>query len=748
MNIESSMAAESVNSRQVDLRVNDLLARMTVAEKVGQMTQVNGAGGQVPDDLREALKAGRIGSILNEVDVATVNEMQRIAVEESRLGIPLLIGRDVIHGFQTVLPIPLGQAATWNPELVERGARMAALEAATTGVNWTFAPMIDISRDARWGRIAESLGEDPYLTSVLGAAMVKGFQGDDFSKPGNIAACAKHFAGYGASESGRDYNTTNIPENELRNVYLPPFRAMVEAGVATVMTSFSDLNGVPATGNRFLLQQVLRDEWQFDGFVVSDWASIEELRTHGFTASDRESVVAAANAGVNMDMASGLYEQHLPSLVEDGLIPLDRLNAMVADILRVKFKLGLFEDPYTDPDDFPSIANPDHLAIARQTALQSIVLLENRAQSLPLDRERLSSLAIIGPLADDGYEQLGTWIFDGNPSLSVTPLHAIRQLLGDDVRIEHVRALETSRSRSTTGFAKAVEAARNADAVVMFLGEESILSGETHSRADIGLPGSQEQLISAVRETGKPLIVVIMAGRPLTLTKVVDDVDALLFAWHLGTMAGPAIADILFGVESPSGKLPVTFPRMVGQVPIYYNHKNTGRPASPEKFTHIDDMPPRMPQTSWGFASFHLDAGYKPLYEFGYGLSYTEFGYSDIKISPAEFRQGEQVTVQATVKNQGAQEAEEVVQFYVRDLVGDVTRPVRELKGFERLRLAPGESRRVTFRLDADDLAFYGQDMKLMTEPGEFRAWIGGSSDAELGTSFTLLPEAGSENPK
>ncbi|MFT5145130.1 MAG: beta-glucosidase, partial [Thalassolituus oleivorans] len=646
MNIESSMAAGSVNSRQVDLRVNGLLARMTVAEKVGQMTQVNGAGGQLPDDLREALKAGRIGSILNEVDIATVNEMQRISVEESRLGIPLLIGRDVIHGFQTVLPIPLGQAATWNPELVERGARMAALEAATTGVNWTFAPMIDISRDPRWGRIAESLGEDPYLTSVLGAAMVKGFQGDDFSKPGNIAACAKHFAGYGASESGRDYNTTNIPENELRNVYLPPFKAMVEAGVATVMTSFSDLNGVPATGNRFLLQQVLRDEWQFDGFVVSDWASIEELRTHGFTASDRESVVAAANAGVNMDMASRLYEQHLPSLVEDGLIPLDRLNAMVADILRVKFKLGLFEDPYTDPDDFPSIANPDHLAIARQTAVQSIVLLENRAQSLPLDRERLSSLAIIGPLADDGYEQLGTWIFDGNPSLSVTPLHAIRKLLGDDVRIEHVRALETSRSRSTTGFAKAVEAARNADAVVMFLGEESILSGETHSRADIGLPGSQEQLISAVRETGKPLIVVIMAGRPLTLTKVVDDVDALLFAWHPGTMAGPAIADILFGVESPSGKLPTTFPRMVGQVPIYYGHKNTGRPASPEKFTHMDDIPPRAPQTSWGFASFHLDAGYKPLYEFGYGLSYTEFGYSDIEISPAEFRPGEQVTVQ------------------------------------------------------------------------------------------------------
>jgi beta-glucosidase len=489
---------------------------------------------------------------------------------------------------------------------------MAALEAATTGVNWTFAPMIDISRDPRWGRIAESFGEDPYLTSVLGVAMVKGFQGNDFSQPGNIAATAKHFAGYGASESGRDYNTTNIPENELRNVYLPPFKAAVEAGVATIMTSFSDLNGVPATANRLLLKQVLREEWRFDGFVVSDWASIGELRMHGFTASDRGSVVAAANAGVNMDMASRFYEQHLSSAVEDGLVDLARIDAMVAEILRAKFRMGLFENPYTDAAEFPSIANPEHLEIARQTALQSIVLLENRKQSLPLDQDQLDSLAVIGPLADDGYEQLGTWIFDGNPSLSVTPLQAIQQTLGDDVRIEYVRGLETSRSRSTEGFANAVEAAKNADAVVMFLGEESILSGETHSRADIGLPGSQEQLIKAVRETGKPLIVVIMAGRPLTLAGIADDVDALLFAWHPGTMAGPAITDILFGIESPSGKLPTTFPRMVGQVPIYYNHKNTGRPASPEKFTHMDDMPPRMPQTSWGFASFQNKSQCRP----------------------------------------------------------------------------------------------------------------------------------------
>ncbi|MDX1460578.1 MAG: glycoside hydrolase family 3 N-terminal domain-containing protein, partial [Xanthomonadales bacterium] len=392
-NIESSAAEEVADSDQLDSRISELLARMTVAEKAGQMTQVNGAGGQVPDDLREAVASGRIGSILNEVNVEAINELQRIAVEESRLGIPLLLARDVIHGFRTVLPIPLGLAATFNPKLVEQGARMAALEAASSGINWTFAPMIDISRDARWGRIAESFGEDPYLTGILGAAMVRGFQGDGFSQVGNIAATAKHFAGYGASESGRDYNTTNIPENELRNVYLPPFRALVDAGVATVMTSFSDLNGVPATGNRFLLQQVLRDEWKFDGFVVSDWASIEELKVHGFTASDLDSTITAVNAGVNMDMSSGLYGEYLPSAVDDGQVALERLDELVADILRIKFRLGLFDNPYTDPGVYPALANPTHLAIARQTALESLVLLENRDEALPLDRDALNSLA-------------------------------------------------------------------------------------------------------------------------------------------------------------------------------------------------------------------------------------------------------------------------------------------------------------------------------------------------------------------
>ena len=735
--IESAAADPGLN--RFDDEVDGLLGRMTLGEKIGQMSQVQAAVGHIPDELRSAVAAGRIGSILNEVDVEVVNELQRIAVEDSRLGIPLMMGRDVIHGFRTILPIPLGQAATFNPELVRQGARMAALEAAASGVNWTFAPMIDISRDARWGRIAESLGEDPYLTGVLGAAMVRGFQGDDFSEPGNIAACAKHFAGYGASESGRDYNTTNIPENELRNVYLPPFRAAIDAGVATLMTSFSDLDGVPASGNRFLLKQVLRDEWQFDGFVVSDWASIHQLTVHGFAADDGEAAFEAANAGLNMEMATSTYREHLPELVESGRITMAQIDALVADILRVKFRLGLFGNPYTDPDAFPAIANAEHLAIAKQAALQSLVLLENRDATLPLDKEKIRSLAVIGPLADDGYEQLGTWIFDGDPSLSRTPLQAIREFLGDRVEVTYVSAMETSRSRTTDGFDEAVEAARAADAVVAFLGEESILSGETHSRADIGLPGNQADLLAALRGAGKPVIAVIQAGRPLTLANIIDHVDALLFAWHPGTMGGPAIADVLFGVESPSGKLPSTFPRMVGQAPIYYNHKNTGRPATPEDFTHIDDLPVRMPQSSWGFASFHLDAGFRPLYEFGYGLSYADFAYSDIEASPSEAAVGETITVKAVVRNSGEVEAEEVVQLYIRDLVGNVTRPVRELKGFQRVRLQPGESRQVSFTLGPDDLAFYGREMKRITEAGEFHAWVGGSSAAELRTGFTLV---------
>ena len=740
MNASPSAVAQQAASADdvIEARVAALLGQMTLDEKIGQMIQTHYAG-EVTADLGAQVRAGRIGSLLNVVDAEAANELQRLAAEESRLGIPLLLARDVIHGFRTVLPIPLGQAATWNPDLVERGTRVAALEAARTGVNWALAPMIDVSRDPRWGRIAESFGEDPYLTSQFAVAMVRGYQGDDLSAPGTIAACAKHFAGYGASEAGRDYNTTNIPENELRNVYLPPFKAAVDAGVATLMTSFSDLDGVPASGNRFLMQEVLRDEWDFDGFVVSDWDSIDQLTDHGFAADFRDAALKAATAGVNMEMVSRTYADHLGELVEQGEVDMERIDQLVGEILRVKLRLGLFESPYTEPGEFPEPGNDDHLEVARQAALQSLVLLRNEGDALPLDVGALDSIAVIGPLSDDPYEQLGTWIFDGDTGLSRTPLQAIRAFVGDRVVVNHVRALETSRSRDTGAFDEALEAARASDAVVLFLGEESILSGEAHSRADIDLPGAQVELVRALRTAGKPVIAFILAGRPLTVENILEYVDALVFAWHPGTMGGPAIADVLFGVESPSGKLPVTFPRVVGQIPIYYAHKNTGKPATPDTYVHLDDLPVRGAQAAFGMTSHHLDAGYTPLFPFGFGLSYGRFAYSDIELSRSTLGLSDSLSVQAVVTNSGEMEADEVVQLYVRDLVGDVTRPVKELKGFRRIRLQPGESRTVSFELNPADLAFYGQDMVSMIEPGEFHVWVGGSSDTESRASFTLV---------
>ncbi len=739
MNVSSAQMMK--DPQALEKRIQALLEIMTLDEKIGQMSQVNASEGFAPHYLADPLRAGRIGSVLNVVDVAAVNELQRIATEESRLGIPLLVGRDVIHGFKTVMPIPLGQAASWNPGLVEAGARIAAQEAASTGINWTFAPMIDIARDPRWGRIAESLGEDTYLASVLGVAMVKGFQGHDLSAIDTIAACAKHFAGYGAAESGRDYATTNVSENELRNVYLGPFKAAVDAGVSSLMTSFSDIDGVPATANEFLLRRVLRDEWNFDGFVVSDWDSIRQLQVHGLTENETESAFEAVTAGVDMEMASHTYINHLTGLVESGRISIDTIDVAVANILRTKFRLGLFEKPYTNPGDFPGIARPEALQVAKKAALQSVVMLKNDRSILPLAAQNLSSVALIGPLAEAPYEQLGTWIFDGDVSLSVTPVQAIRSLVGDEVDVTHVPAMENSRSRASPAFDDAVAAAASADAAVVFLGEESILSGEAHSRADIDLPGDQAELVRRIRKTGKPVIAVILAGRPLTLNNIVDQVDAILFAWHPGTMAGPAIADLLFGVASPSGKLPVTFPRMVGQIPIYYNQKNTGKPPTPETIVHIDDIDAQAPQTSLGMTAFHLDAGYTPLFAFGFGLSYADFHYSDIRVSAGEVKMDDTVTISAELTNRGDVAAEEVAQLYVRDLVGNVTRPIRELKGFRRIYLRPGESVRVEFELTADDLAFYGRNMQRMTEPGAFRAWIGGSSEAQLETEFRLIED-------
>lgn len=722
----------------LEASIRELVARMTPEEKVGQLCQIQGDQGHLSEALADRIRAGRLGSLINEVDPDTIRAVQRIAVEESRLGIPLLIGRDVIHGFKTVFPIPLGQAATWHPELVERSARVSALEAAAVGINWTFAPMVDIGRDPRWGRVAECLGEDPHLSSVLAAAMVRGFQGDDLSEPGAIAACVKHFAGYGASESGRDYNTTNIPEIELRGVHLPPFRAAIAAGAATLMTSFSDLNGIPATAHPLLLQTILREEWGFDGMVVSDWDSIRQLQVHGLTEDDRGSALEAARAGVDMEMASSTYADHLVSLVEAGELSVERLDTMVANVLRTKFRLGLFDDPFPDPEAFPAALDPEHLALAREAATESVVLLTNHDDLLPLDPGRLQRIAVIGPLADDPHEQLGTWVFDGDPGASQTLVPALQSLVGDRGTVEHVAGMPTTRSRDTSGFAEAVALAERSDVAIVVLGEEAILSGEAHCRADIGLPGAQDDLLAAVAATGTPVVLVVMAGRALALERTIAHADAVLYAWHPGTMAGPALADLLLGVVAPSGRLPVTLPRVTGQIPIYYAHKHTGKPPTPESYIHIDDIEARAGQVSVGNTSFHLDVDYTPLFPFGYGRTYAPVGYHDLRRSAASFPIGGSLTLTVDLENHGQRELTEVVQLYVRDLAASVTRPVRELKGFQRITLAPGERRAVSFTLTARDLAFVGREMREVIEPGRFHAWIAGCAGTGLQTEFTL----------
>lgn len=730
---EKSLHSQTMSVQEIEKQIDRLIEKMTIDEKIGQMNQRNGTDGR-----EDAARKGLIGSILNEADTDKINKIQRIAVEESRLGIPILIGRDVIHGFRTIFPIPLGLAATWNPELVKKGARISAVEAASVGIRWTFGPMMDISRDARWGRIAESFGEDHFLTSELSVAMVQGFQTDNLSRPDAIAACAKHYVGYGAAEGGRDYNTTYIPEGLMREVYLNPFQASVNAGVATIMSGFHEINGVPATGNTFLLKKVLRDEWKFNGFVVSDWASITQMIPHGFCTDEKDAALKAINAGVDMEMATDAYQKFIKQLLAEKKISMAMIDKSVRNILRVKFKLGLFENPYTDPSNFPAIANPENLECAKETAIQSIVLLKNDKNVLPLSKN-VNQIAVVGPLANDPFEQLGTWSFDKNIDDTQTPLRALREFLGGSENINYVKTLETSRTKSTDEFGKAIEAVKKSDVALLFLGEEAILSGEAHCRAEINLPGAQEQLIEEIHKIGKPTVLIVMAGRPLTIGSVLDKVDAVLYAFHPGTMGGPAIVDLLFGIESPSGKLPVTFPKMVGQIPIYYNHKNTGRPPRADSWVHIDNIPVRAWQTSLGNESHYLDAGYTPLFPFGFGLSYSKFEYSDLKLSSKKIKLGEKITVSATLKNRGNVEAEEIAQLYIRDLLGDRTRPVKELKGFRRIRLQPGEEKSVVFELSTDDLSFYNQQMELVTEPGVFHVWIARDSDSGLRGEFEIV---------
>lgn len=728
-------ASAALSEAEINSRVNDLLGRMTLEEKIGQLNQLSGYG--YAPEMVGRIRSGAVGSILNEVDPETVNKLQREAVENTRLGIPLIFARDVIHGFKTIFPIPLGQAASWNPAVVEEGARIAADEASSVGIRWTFSPMVDIARDARWGRIAEGFGEDPVLTSVLGVAMVKGYQGDDLTQPNTMAACAKHFAGYGASESGKDYNTTWIPEELLRDVYLKPFKAVADAGSATFMCSFNDINGVPSSGNRKLLQGILRDEWGYDGLMVSDWGSIQQMIPHGYSEDLSQAAAQAADAGVDIDMESYAYTGHLRDLVEKGEVSDARVDSLVRNVLTLKYRLGLFENPYVDTATAKRFYAPSSLEAARRAVEESAILLKNTG-TLPIN-SKVKKIAVIGPMADAQHDQAGTWVFDLEKERSVTPLTALQQMYGKE-NIIYAPGLEYTRDLSTKGFSDAVKAAKKADVVLYFAGEEAVLSGEAHCRADLSLPGVQSRLLDELKATGKPVVLVVQAGRQLALMHECEVADAVVYCFHGGTMTGPGLANLLAGNVNFSGRCPVSFPRMSGQEPLYYNHKNTGRPA--EGMTLINDIPLEAGQTSTGCTSFFLDAGDGSLFPFGYGLSYTTFSYSEPELSASEITPDGSIAVKCTVTNTGNRTGSEVVQLYIRDHVASLIRPVRELRGFEKITLEPGRSKTVEFLLQPSDLAFHVNGSQTVVEPGEFSVWVAPNANEGNAAKFKVVKPA------
>jgi len=712
----------------VERRIDSLLALMTLDEKAGQLSQYSarwaGLEGSLIPAQEELIRKGKVGSFLNVYGANVTRRIQEIAVRESRLKIPLIFGFDVIHGLRTVFPIPLGEASTWDPALIEKAARVAATEASAMGIHWTFAPMVDIARDPRWGRIAEGSGEDPCLGAAMATAHVRGFQGADLSLENTILACPKHFAAYGGAEGGRDYNTVDISERTLRDVYLPPFEAAVRAGAGTIMCSFNEIAGVPSTGNSHLLSDILRKEWGFDGFVVSDWGSIGELRAHGFASSDAEAALLGLTAGTDMDMESNVYGEHVQALVGSGRLGESVVNEAVRRILRAKFKLGLFDDPFrycSAEREHTLILHPAHLTLARDVARKSMVLLKNDGNLLPLSKH-VRTLAVIGPLAADSLNPLGTWNALGRPADVVTVLEGIRKAVSSQTVVLHAKGCAID-SGTTEGFGEAIAAARRADAVVMVLGEASSMSGEASSRSVLDLPGKQEELLKSIHALGKPVVVVLMNGRPLTIPWLDDHIPAILEGWMPGVRAGEAVADVLFGDYTPSGKLPVTFPRRVGQIPVYYNMKSTGRP----------------PDDTVKYTSRYIDLPSTPLYPFGYGLSYTRFVYGRLTLSATKIRAGENLRVGVEVQNAGDRPGEETVQLYVQDEFGSVTRPVKELKGFRKVFLAPGEKKIVEFTLSAADLAFTSLDMKHVAEPGSFKVFAGGNSRDVVTSSFEVV---------
>ncbi|MCB9301464.1 MAG: beta-glucosidase BglX [Lewinellaceae bacterium] len=700
---------------------------MTLEEKIGQMTLYTTDWGSTGPVIRpgyaDDIRSGHCGALFNSHTAAFTRGLQRIAVEESRLKIPLLFGFDVVHGYKTMFPIPLGEAASWDMEACEKSAEVAAAEAASAGLNWTFAPMVDLTRDPRWGRVMEGAGEDPYLGSRIARAKVIGFQGTSFDKGDRVLACVKHFAGYGAPIGGRDYNTVDMSEREFREVYLPPYKAGVEAGAWTVMAAFNDLDGVPSTGNSWLMKDILRGEWNFPGFVVTDYTGINEMVSHGIVANQKEAGELAVLAGVDMDMQSAAYQDHLKQSVEEGKVPEARIDEAVRAILRTKFLLGLFDDPYkfcNEEREQQVLLSAENQAVARDVARKSIVLLRNEGV-LPLAKE-IKTLAVIGPLADDQNNLIGAWSGAGEGRHCVSLLSGIRNKLGKGVNIIYAKGCEIE-GEDQSGFAAALAAAQKADAVVLAIGEHKDMSGEATSRATIRIPGQQEELARQLMATGKPVAVVLMNGRPLVMPWLAENAPALLECWWLGTQAGNAIADVLFGDYNPSGKLPISFPRLEGQIPIFYSHKNTGRPF---------DL-----NSKW--TSKYVDIPNSPQFPFGYGLSYTSFRYGKPQVDKTVFRRGQDVTLTVTVENTGRRAGEEVVQFYLRDLVGSVTRPVQELKGFQKIMLKPGERREIQFTLTENDLAFYTRTMQWAAETGSFDLMVGGSSDDVQSVRVTMI---------
>ena len=718
--------------------VDSVLAGLTLEEKLGQLTQYRGrsalTGPQTPEAGAADIRAGRVGSFLGTHGAALTRDLQRVAVEESRAKIPLLFAHDVIHGFRTIFPVPLAEAASWDPSAVQRAARIGASEAAAHGLHWTYAPMVDIARDPRWGRVVEGSGEDPYLGSVMAAARVRGFQGTDLRDTLTILATAKHFVGYGAAEGGRDYNVADIPERTLREVYLPPFHAAVNAGARSVMAAFNEVDGIPMHAHRGLIDGVLRDRWGWDGILVSDYTGVMELLHHGVTADSATAGRVALDAGVDVDMVSNIYFKDLPAEIRAGRLPISVVDSAVRRVLRAKYELGLFSDPYryssVEREKALTLA-PAFIAEAREMARRSVVLLKNADGLLPL-RKDLGTIAVIGPLADDARSALGSWAAAGRAQDAVTVLAGVRQAVGTGTRVLYARGAPVD-SADMTGFAEAVRIAREADVVVMVLGEHHDMSAEARNRTSLDLPGVQLQLSQAVQATGKPIVALLMNGRPLAIPWLAQHVPAILEAWYLGLQMGPAVADVLFGDANPGGKLPVSFPRTVGQVPVYYNHKNTGRP----------------PNERERYTSKYIDVPWTPLYPFGHGLSYTTFTYGTPTLSATEIRPTDSVVVRVDVTNSGTRAGDEVVQLYVRDDVASVTRPVRMLKRFERVTIRPGERRSVAFTLRAADLAFYDLAMRYVVEPGTFTVFVGGSSTTTHQTRFrvvgatTVVPDRG-----